>query len=170
MKLSIRQIAPAALLAAAAIVVPAQAARPAGQHGQSPQHGGKSHKCRSHAVAWIVRGTVVSQTLAPNGDGTYSGDVTVQVSGTNHNARAEKGQPQPKTYTLTGVKVTFGVTDQAPADGTVDQTDVVAGDQVKLVGKITTLAKKCDRSGFTARTSVRRVIFNDPPSTADSNG
>lgn len=158
-----RRIALATALLAAVAAVPAQAAKPTNPGSQGQGHGhahGLAHKCRAHGVGWVVRGTVVSQMLAPNGDGTYTGDLTVQVTGTNHHANADKGQT--KTYTLTNVKANFGVSDQEPADGTVDQTDVVAGDQVNLIGKITKLNKKCDQTAFTAQTTVRRANFSDP--------
>jgi len=37
------------------------------------------------------------------------------------------------------------------------------GDRTTVFGKITTLAKKCDHSGFTAQTTIRKVVFNQPP-------
>ena len=42
--------------------------------------------------------------------------------------------------------------------------DLKVGDQVVLIGKITTIAKKCDHSKFTAQTTIRQVIFHDPHS------
>ena len=158
--MSIRRSASVALLVAAAAVIPAQASSPANPgsqgHQQSGTHG-NSHKCKPHKVAWVVKGTLVSQTLTKNSDGTYSGDVTVNVTHTNKHARAERNPPQPKTYTLDHAKAKFDVSDQPPPDGTVDQTDLVAGDRVKLSGKITTLAKKCDQTGFTSTTTIRKA-------------
>jgi hypothetical protein len=151
-----RRIAFAAVLVAAAVAMPAQA-----NNGHANQHAG-SHRCTPHNVAWVVRGTVVSQALTPNDDGTYSGEVVVQVERANRHAGAETTDPQPKTYTLDSARVRFGVSDQEPADGTVDQTDVVAGDLVQLRGKITKLRRRCDQSGFTAETTIRRVVFHDP--------
>src|SRR5437016_2519060 len=161
--MSIRRSAAIALLVAAAAVIPAQASKPANPGSQGHGHHGNSHKCKPHKVAWVVKGTLVSQTLSKNSDGTYSGDVSVNVTHTNKHARAEKNPPQPKTYTLDHAKAKFDVSDQPPPDGTVDQTDLVPGDQVKLVGKITTLAKKCDQTGFTATTTIRKAVFHNPP-------
>ena len=149
-----RRIALAVVLATAAVAMPAQAKN---QHAN--QHSG-SHKCTPHKVAWIVRGTVVSQALTREDDGTYSGDVVVTVKRTNRHARDQRADPQPKTYTLDHAKVRFGVSDTG--DGTVDQADVVPGDRVKLLGKITKLRRKCDQSGFEATTKIRRVVFQDP--------
>jgi hypothetical protein len=164
--MSIRRSASVALLVAAVAVIPAQASQPAnpGSQGKGHSHShGNSHKCKPHKVAWVVKGILVSQSLTKNSDGTYSGDVTVNVTHTNKHARAEQNPPQPKTYTLDHAKAKFDVSDQPPPDGTVDQTDLVAGDQVKLTGKITTFAKKCDQTGFTATTTIRRVVFHNPP-------
>jgi hypothetical protein len=159
-----KRIALAVALAAGAVAVPAaQAHNDGSAHGHSGnQHGAKSHKCRAHRVGFVVRGTVVSQTLARNDDGTYSGDVVVQVTRANHHARAQSGDPQPHTYTLDHAKARFHVSDQQAADGTVDQSDVVAGDRVELAGKVTKLHKRCDQTGFIAAVTIRRVVFHDP--------
>jgi hypothetical protein len=166
-----RRIALAGALVAAVAAVPAQAHDGRGDgnrqgsgnhHANGQRSGAGSHKCRPHRVGWVVRGTVVSQALTRNDDGSYSGDVVVQVRRANRHARGEAAQPQPKTYTLDHAKARFRVSDQAPADGTVDQTDVVAGDRVQLAGKVTKLRKRCDHTGFTATTTVRRAVFHDP--------
>lgn len=168
-----KRIALATALACGAVAVPAaQAHNDGNTHAQNGQntsnaqtgnrHAAGSHKCKPHKVGFVVGGTVVSQTLTQNDDGTYSGDVVVQVKRTNHHARAQSGDPQPRTYTLDHAKARFGVSDQEPADGTVDQSDVVAGDRVQLVGKVTTLRKRCDQSGFTAAVTIRRAVFHDP--------
>jgi len=129
-------------------------------HGQSGQHG-KSHKCKPHKVAYVAVGTLVSQTLAQDaGASTYSGDVVVNVTRTNRHARADKGQQV--TYTLTKARLTFGLAD-TNNDGSVGLDDLAAGDRVRVIGKITTLAKKCDKSNFTATTTIRKVVFHGPP-------
>jgi hypothetical protein len=164
-----KKLLPVALLSAAAIVVPAQAHKPADPGSQGKGHAntqqthsnsGKSHKCKPHKVGWIVKGTLVSQALTANSDGTYSGTVNIDVTKTNHHAKAEKGKTNAQ-YTLDHVKAKFIVTDQPPT-GTIDQTDLRPGDRVKLIGKITTLSKKCDQSGFTAEVKIRQVVFHDP--------
>jgi hypothetical protein len=156
-----RRIGLAIALFAAVAVVPAQAAKPAGpgSHGKGHHHG-KSHKCKPHNVGWVVKGTLVSQTLVANTDGTYSGNVTVQVTHTNKHARAQQGT---RSYDLVNVKVTFGEANGQPP---------VAGDQVKLIGKIPALAKKCDQSNLSTVYTVRKVVFNDPeaPETTPEPG
>jgi hypothetical protein len=105
----------------------------------------------------------VSQKLEKNADGTYSGDVTVEVKKTNHHARADKGTT--KTYQKTElekVHVTFGLED-TNSDGSVGLDDLKPGDRVTLIGRITTLAKHCDQSGFKAVTTIRKLVFNAPP-------
>ena len=159
-----KKLIPVALIAAAAMVVPAQAHKPAGPKPHthtthSPS--ANSHKCTPHKVAWVVKGILVSQALTKNSDGTYSGTVNIDVTHTNHHASAEKGKTNAQ-YTLDHVKAKFIVNDVAPPTGTVDQNDLVAGDRVKLIGKITVLPKKCDQGGFTAVTTIRQVVFHNP--------
>ena len=161
-----KKLFPVALIAAAAIVVPAQASKPAdpGSQGKGPTThtpSTNSHKCKPHKAGWIVKGTLDSQALTKNSDGTYSGTVNIDVTHTNHHAKAEKGKTNAQ-YTLDHVKAKFIVNDVAPPTGTVDQNDLVAGDQVKLIGKITVLPKKCDQGGFTAVTTIRQVVFHNP--------
>jgi hypothetical protein len=124
-----------------------------------PGHPGQSHKCNPHSVAYIASGTLLSQTLTKNTDGTYSGDVTLSVTHTNRHAAGDQGTT--KTYTLTNAPVTFGVAD-VNHDGSVGLDDLNTGDSVKLIAKITTLARKCSQSGFTATTTIRRITFHTP--------
>jgi hypothetical protein len=129
-----------------------------GQHG-SPSNPGNSHKCKPHKVAYVASGALVSQTLAKNADGTYSGEVTVEVKSTNHHGAGDKGKT--KAYKVENVHVTFGLAD-TNSDGSVGLDDLKAGDRVKLIGKITTLAKKCSQSEFTATTTIRKIVFHAP--------
>jgi hypothetical protein len=129
-------------------------------HSNNPSHPSKSHKCKPHNVAYVASGTLVSQTLTKNPDGTHSGEVSVVVKHTNHHAAGDRGTT--KTYKLENVHVTFGLAD-TNNDGTVGLDDLKEGDRVKLIGKITALAKKCSQSGFTATTTIRRIVFHAPP-------
>lgn len=130
----------------------------ADEHGSSTGgHPGTSHRCKPHGVAFILSGTLEKQTLVKNSDGTYSGEIALEsVKRTNHHAKGAKGP-----FTVTSTHVTLRVSD-INSDGTVGIDDVVKGDNVKLIGKITTLAKKCDSTGFTATITVRRAIFSSP--------
>jgi hypothetical protein len=142
---------------AAVAVVPAQA-KPT-----KPDHPGKSHKCQPHTVGYNAKGTLVTATITQTagaatperGDDRYSGSVTVDVSKANH--RAATGQ---QTYALDAVRVKFYDRDH---NHVADQPQ--AGDRVKLKGKITRLAKKCDASGFSPTVTIRKVQFK-PPKTA----
>ncbi|MGZ4277151.1 MAG: hypothetical protein ACXVFK_10615 [Solirubrobacteraceae bacterium] len=167
-----KKIALIVALALAVFVVPAAAKDHPGQgkpaaaeHGKSADapHG-KSRKCTPHNVAYVVAGTLDSGTLTKNDDGTYSGDLTVKVARANHHAKADKGTS--KTYTLDHAKVNLH--GQDPAALTPDS-------RVRLQGKVTWLAKKCDQTGFTATTTIRRGWIKDPKtadqsSTTDSTG
>jgi hypothetical protein len=127
-----------------------------GEHG----HHGKSHKCTPHNVAYVASGTLgTKDTLEKNADGTYSGEVEVEVTHTNHHASADKGKTV--VYSVKNVHVTFGLED-VNKDGSVGLDDLAKGDRVHVIGKITALAKKCDSSGFTATTTIRKLVFNAP--------
>lgn len=84
--------------------------------------------------------------------------LTVEITHANHHAAGDKAT---KTYTVTNVHVTFGLAD-TNNDGSVGPDDLKVGDQVKVIGKITALAKKCNQSGFTATTTIRKVVFKAP--------
>ncbi len=132
------------------------------QHGNGGTHG-KSHKCVAHKVGYVASGTLVSQTLTKNTDGTYSGEVVVEVTHTNHHAVADKGKTV--TYTVVNVHATFGLAD-TNSDGSVGIDDLMKGDRTHLIGKITTLAKKCDSTEFKATTTVRKIVFHAPATVA----
>ena len=152
MKKTLKAAATATALAAVA-VVPAQASKPA----EHPSHPSASHKCTPHKVAFIASGKLESSALTQTAgadtttrrDDRYSGDVTVDVKRASH-----KAPTGTQTYTLDNDRVKFY---DANHDGTADEPK--AGDRVKVKGKYTRLAKKCDQTGFTSTTDVRRVEF-----------
>jgi hypothetical protein len=124
-----------------------------------PSHPGHSHKCKPHKVGYVAAGTLVSQTLTKNADGTYSGEATVKVTHTNHHAMGDLGAT--KTYKLENVNATFGLAD-TNKDGSVGLDDLKEGDRVKLIGKITALAKKCPAGEFTPTMTIRKIVFHAP--------
>jgi hypothetical protein len=128
-----------------------------GGAGHGPPAG--SHKCTPHRVGYVASGTLVNQTLAENADGTYSGELTVEVKHANHHAKSDTSTT--KTYKVEKVHVSFGLAD-TNSDGSVGLDDLKAGDRVRLIGKITALAKQCDHKEFTATTTIRKVVFNAP--------
>ena len=134
--------------------------RPADEHGLvkgksgAPSNHGKKHKCAPHNVAFIVSGALVELAgFHENTDGTFSGEIKLTVTHKNHHATTEP------SYTLTNVHVTFGLSD-VNKDGKVNLEDVKAGDRVKLIGKVTKIAKKCDHTHFEAQKTIRKVVFN----------
>ena len=142
---------------------------PAWAHGRDdhPTPPAGSHKCAPHKVAYVAAGTLVSQTLvldaAAAAEGgskpTYSGDVTIDVKKGNKAAKGDKNTT--KTYTLDHARVVLGLDDQNN-DGRVDLSDVAAGDRVKVIGKVTKLAKRCDQTGFTPTPTIRKLIVHAP--------
>ncbi len=87
----------------------------------------KPQKCQAHAVAYRVSGTLVRRSLT-----------------SNRHARADKGTD--KSYTLDQAKVNLHGENPAA---------LTPNSRVKLRGKITTLAKKCDQTGFTATITIK---------------
>ncbi|MGN6190248.1 MAG: hypothetical protein ACTHOE_15250 [Conexibacter sp.] len=142
---------------------------PAWAHGRAdhPTAPARSHKCAPHKVAYVAAGTLVDQTLtldaAAAADGgskpTYSGDVTIDVTKANHAAKGDKGTT--KTYTLDHARVVLGLDDQNN-DGRVDLSDLARGDRVKVIGKVTKLAKKCDQTGFTPTLTIKKLVVHAP--------
>ena len=151
-----RKLTIGAVALAAVLAVPAQG-KP------TKPHPAKSHKCTPHKVAYRASGPLVSESLTQTagastpkrGDDRYSGTLTVDVTKVNHHAA--KGQ---QDYSLDNARVRFYDADH---NGTPDEPKT--GDRVKLIGKITTLPKKCDATGFTATITIRKVDFK-PAKTA----
>jgi hypothetical protein len=131
-----------------------------GRGGDHPTPPARSHKCTPHKVGYVAAGALSAQTLAQDaGAKTYSGDVTIDVTKTNHAAKGDKRTT--KTYTLDHARVVLGLADQN-GDGRVDLGDLVAGDRAKVIGKVTVLSKKCDQTGFTPQLTIRKLIVHGP--------
>lgn len=165
-----KRIVLAATLAAVAVAVPAQASKPEspGAQGKAPSTlaGSKSKRCTPRSVAYVAFGAYVSSTLTQTqgtattdnaSDDRWSGTLVVDVKRTNRHGRADKGTQ--KEYTLTDARVRLADRND---DGIADVP--VAGDRVRVQGKITRLARRCDSTGFTAEVKVRSVGFNKPKS------
>lgn len=158
-----KKLALTTALALAALAVPAAAkdhpdhgskAKAHAEHGQSQD--AKAHKCKLHGVGYVVGGTLESGTLTKNADGTYDGTLTVKVAQANHHAVADKATS--KTYTLDDARVNLHGQDPAA---------LKPGSRVKLQGKVTKLNKKCDQTGFTATTTVKKASIKDPKAAED---
>jgi hypothetical protein len=135
-------------ISALLVAVPALAKKPPHPaHPAHPSHpGSKSHKCTVHKVAYVASGTVVSWSATQNSDGTWSGQIQVAVKRANHHGKAAKGTNV--TYTLSSAKVHF-------AKGTTNPPS--APDSVKLIGKITAIAKKCSDQTGAGVITIRKV-------------
>jgi hypothetical protein len=147
-----KRIGFAGLCLAAAVAMPAQA-----HTTKSDSDGSGSHKCQPHAVAFIAKGTLESASLTQTQgastesrrDDRWSGDVTVDVKKASHHAATGS-----QTYTLSDARVQWY---DANHDHAADTPK--AGDRVRVKGHFTRLARKCDQTGFTSTTTVRRVEF-----------
>ena len=140
-------------------VKPAHPAKP--DKPVKPTHPSQSKRCKTHKLGYNAKGTLVSQALTQTQgadtptdtrDDRYSGDVVVDVTKANH--KAPKGV---QTFTLTDAKVHSY---DANNDGTADTP--APGDRVSIHGKITSLSKKCDQTGFTQAITVRSISFKQP--------
>lgn len=149
-----------AAASALAIAVPAAAHPNSSNHpkgngqGNSSSHSSGSHKCQAHKVAYIVHGTIdSSQTAITVTDGTVaSGTLVVDVTRTNHWAKADKTATQPVSYQLgPNTKVKFDA-------GT---TDFSSGERVNLIAKASVITNKhCTGAGTVGTPTVRMVIVH----------
>lgn len=119
-------------------------------HPAHPAHPSHSHKCAAHKVAYVAYGKLVSWSATKNSNGTYSGTIVVDVSRANHHAKGDKGSAT--TYKLTDARVRFGKGANPPA----------AGDGVKVIGKITAVAKKCTDQSAAGTVTVRFLDVKAP--------
>lgn len=110
----------------------------------------KSKKCSTHMVAYVASGTLVSDTLTKSEKGnTYSGSVVVEVTQTNRHGRPARGTSQ--TYTVTEARVRG-----------LAVTSLAKGDRVKLIGKISSVAPKCETSTSTPTITITKLVFHAP--------
>ena len=128
----------------------------------------KSKRCAPRKVAYVAHGLYVSSELTQVAgadtpalrDDRWDGTIVVDVKRTNKMARADKGTQ--KTYTVAGVRVRYADRND---DGTADPP--VAGDRVKVDGKITRLRGGCDATEFEPTLKVKSVKFLPPPDADD---
>lgn len=160
MRLNFKAGALVAVAGALVIAVPA-AAHPSGSdhpkgnnQGNGSSHSSASHGCKAHKVAYIVHGTIdSSQTAITVTDGTVaSGTLVVDVTRTDHWAKADKAATQPVSYQLgPGTKVKF--------DG--GTTDFSSGERVNLIGKAGVVKNKhCTGAGTVGTPTVRMVVVH----------
>jgi hypothetical protein len=138
---------------------PAAGNEHSGGKGRGNSNPGKSHRCKPHSAAYVASGTLVSQGLTKNADGSYSGTLSIEVKQANHHAASDKGKTVE--YKVEGARVTFGLPSSKPGEA-AGLEDVKVGDRVKVIGKITVLAKNCPSTGFTPTTTIRRIVFHEP--------
>lgn len=165
MRLTTKTAAAVACLAFAAVPAVAGADKPdnPGSQGQGHaakpnkgQHGqGHSQRCKkaAHAKGYVVSGTYGADgAYAPSVAATDSAPATVgslsfTVTRTNHHAT---GATSP--FSFTDAKVTF---DSPTATGPV------AGDDVKVIGKILVAKKGCT-DPTTGQVTIRKIVFSAP--------
>jgi len=151
-----------AVAGALAVAVPAAAHPTSSDHPSGSSHSsGKSHKCKPHNVAYTESGVVdaaTASTLTQNSDGTWSGTLVVDVTRTNHAAKADKGQTVSYSFDAAKLRVRF--------DG--GTTGFTAGERVRLIGKLATVAKKCTALSPAATPVFRMVVVHPAATTSGS--
>jgi hypothetical protein len=153
MRISLKAGALAAVAGALAIAVPAGAHPGPGNHPGKADPGSQSHKCKPHNVGYVESGRVgagTPSTLAQNSDGSWSGTLVVDVTRTNHWAKADKGTTVTETFTDAQLRVRFDAT----ASG------FTAGERVHLIGKLAVVAKKCTATGSPASPVFRMIVVH----------
>lgn len=151
-----KKLSTLAALAAVALVAPAQAAKPENA-GKPPKadsaakatKGKAKGRCVARAVGFNAAGTLLEATLTAGDPNRYSGTIKVAVTRANHGAPTGE-----QTYTLTNVRVRFGTG--------VDAAAPAVGSRVKVSGKITKLARKCQTEGFEPTVTAKRVDIRAP--------
>ncbi|MCL2395558.1 MAG: hypothetical protein FWC87_12845, partial [Acidimicrobiaceae bacterium] len=113
----------------------------------------QSRKCHTHNVAFVESGTVdatTASTLAAGANGTWSGTVVADVTKANHWAAGDKGRTVTYTFTSANLRVRL-------PRGT---TGLKAGERVKLIGKLATVAEKCPAPSTAATPVFSKVIVH----------
>ena len=109
--------------------------------------------CTPKSVGYNAKGTYESGSLtqtqgadtAERGDDRYSGTIVVSVTKANH-----KGLKGTQDVTLTDARVKFHPR---------NDSELAAGDRVKLSGKVTKLPKKCSTTGFEPKFTAKKADF-----------
>jgi hypothetical protein len=115
-----------------------------------------SQRCKKTTTnkAFVVSGSYTNGSFTATKDNpsdprsTYSGSVALLVKKTNRHAQAFTGQ---QTFKFSHAKVTF---DSPTATGPN------ANDNVKLIGKIVVVKKKCTGTG--GEITIRKIVFSIP--------
>ena len=162
----------AAALSVSAFPVALADARPG--HGGGKGHDGRAHgvqqddrttrggsrKCkRTHAVAFVVKGSLASFTAET---------VTLDVKRANRHARSYL-EAAESTFALGTARVRFkGVTD-ADASGAVDFADVLPTDKVVAIGKATRPKRGCEGETVLKLRKLQ-VVRPEAEESGDSEG
>jgi hypothetical protein len=145
-RLVVLSVAGVLALASVAIAKPPHPAHPNHPNNSgNTNNSGKSKKCATHKVAYVASGTLVSWGATAGTDGTFSGPVSFTLSHANHHVAGTKGTTV--MLTLGASKLTLGVGVTSP----------MAGDKVKVIGKITQIAKKCTNQTGAGVVTVRKI-------------
>jgi hypothetical protein len=173
MEVRMRKTALIALTGALAAMVPGPVAHSRGSHGpkagkerKAPGKAKPRGRCaRLHKKAFVAAGAFVSFTAsADTTDSPDAGDLVVDVKHTNRHARSSGGQ---QTFSTASARVRLvGVTD-GNADGVLGLADALAGDRVKLIGKLVGPKRGCTGERTVV---VRKVKVKRPSAQATLSG
>jgi hypothetical protein len=117
-------------------------------HGKAEHRHGKSHKCQAHSVGYVFAGTVADAAVVTKTDDGYAGTLTIEVTRANRWARALKGTRYGVKLDGARVRLGKGVT-----------TSVPAGARVQVIGKVTSVAKKCADPSKAGVVTLKKVVL-----------
>jgi hypothetical protein len=148
-RLAVLSVAGCLALAGAAIAKPPHPSHPNNTKGSNNSQA-TGRKCAAHKVAYIASGTLVSLSTSPGTGNTFDGMVSFTVARANHHAATTKGTSLTLTLTNSRVRLGRGV------------TSATAGDDVKVIGKITAVAKRCTNQSAAGVVTVRKITVSMP--------
>jgi hypothetical protein len=166
-----KKLLPLALLAAAAIVVPANASKPANPGSQGTNHTNSRCKHSTLTKAYVFGGTLtanptVTQTAgtgtATTRDDRYTVDLSMTVTNANKYARPDHAKGSTFSGTLTDVTVSFGQN----ADNT--QRTPQTGDHVTIHARQAFKVKRnctADPNQPVGSVHYKSVHFGDQPTS-----
>ena len=148
-----------ALAGLATLALPlAAGAKPPSADGQKPagKHGAKSKRCaKPKRVGFVAAGPLVAVDQS---------SLTVGVERGNRHARRWL-EDNDAVFDVDGLTVGFAGVVDGDASGTVDLADVLAGDRVRVVGKLSLPKRGCDGE---ATLSLRKVkVSREAPVAPD---
>jgi hypothetical protein len=131
-----------------------------GRSGDRHRGRGRRGGCRERRVGVVVRGNYADDRNDSEDDGTYDGDLRVDVVGSNRHARRSGVGSGTETFRLDDTRVIF-----VGYDGGDGFADVDDEDRVVLIGRIGVRRRACGNGGGrhddADEARIRKVVVVD---------